>query len=240
MIAMVFAAGVGSRLKPLTDKVPKALVEVNGKPLLLHAFDYLSQYGVTKVVVNVHHHYEQIINFCESLSPEFELIISNEHVKLLDTGGGLKKAASLLGKQDQVIVLNADILTNIPLDALMDEHLRNGNLATLAVRHRNSSRKLIFNNVSLLSGWKNDKTGEVIKTKPWDDHYKELAFCGVQVLSPEIFEMFPDQEVFSTITWYLELSKKQRIAGFEWNNGYWFDIGSVEKLLKAEEALTKY
>ena len=232
---MIFAAGIGSRLKPFTDNKPKALVEVNGKALLAYAIDYLKSYGITDVVINIHHFGQQIIDFCNNNNFNINITISDETNELLDTGGGLKKASNYFSGIDPIVVVNADILTDVNLDKMRSQHINSGNVATLAVRDRNSGRKLVFNAQKQLIGWKNIKTSELIEVQPIGNDNLELAFSGLQIISPKIYQHFPDKNKFSIIELYLELAKFQNIGAYIQNEGYWFDVGSNEKLQIAND-----
>lgn len=240
MKAMIFAAGLGSRLQPLTDKKPKALVEVAGKTLLLRAINYLQSYGIHEFVINTHHFSNQIIEYCMQLSNQLNIQISDESDHLLDTGGGLKKAGKWLKDIDEpLVVLNADILTNLNLDDMLKAHMQMNNLVTMAVRDRESSRKLVFNKDLMLVGWRNLATGEVKEIKTFEkfDHF--YAFSGIHILSSELFSLFPEKDEFSIIDFYLEIVSTKNIGAFVHNHGYWYDVGTVEKLKKAEEYFGK-
>lgn len=236
---MIFAAGLGTRMLHFTKHKPKALVEINSQPLIWHSINYLKEAGVSKVIVNVHHFTEQIKSYFTNHSFGIDIIISDETEKLLDTGGGLKKASNLFSKKDSIIVVNADIITNLNIKKILAKHRKEKNLATLAVRDRESSRKLIFDKkTNSLIGWKNLKTGEIIKNSNlYTDNY-EVAFSGLQILSPKIFNFMLEKEVFSIIELYLKICNSQKIAAFLSNDGYWFDVGSPEKLEKTKKQLS--
>lgn len=235
MKAMIFAAGIGSRLKPYTDSKPKALIEVNGKPLLTHAIEYLRSFGINDIVINVHHFGQQIVEFCTNNNFGVNITISDETNELLDTGGGLKKASTFFSGIDPIVILNADILTNINIDKMLNEHIKERNIATLAVRNRLSSRKLIFNQYEELVGWKNISTSETIEVSDINEHAKEYAFSGLQIVSPKLFQHFPDVNKFSIIKLYLEIAKYQKIGAYVQSDGYWFDVGTNEKLREANK-----
>lgn len=239
MEAMIFAAGMGTRMQHFTKNKPKALIEINKKPLIWHNINYLKKAGVTKIVVNTHHFAEQIKNYLKNNFWELDILISDETQKLLDTGGGLKKASKLFSKKNYILVINADIMTNLDIKKMLDKHKEKKNLATLAVRDRESSRKLIFDkSTNTLIGWKNLKTGEIIKHSNTDDNNDyTFAFSGLQIISPEIFNFMLKKNVFSIIELYLKICNTQKIGAFFSNDGYWFDVGSPEKLEKAKEKL---
>ncbi len=237
MKAMIFAAGLGSRLKPHTNRIPKALVEVSGKPLLLLAIEYLKKHGVTEAIINIHHFGEQIIEYCSKNNFGIDIYFSDERNQLLDTGGGLKKASEWLSGSEPFIVVNADIITNVNIQDMFKHHKQNGNVVTLAVRDRDSSRKLMFNDGNELCAWKNTITNEVIKVNNTFQNTFEYAFSGLHVISPSILIDFPSQETFSIIKFYLGAAKKYKIGGYVHNDGYWFDVGTPDKLFAAEQYL---
>jgi len=191
MKAMIFAAGLGTRLKPLTDSIPKALVLITGKPLLEHIILKLKNSGFDEIIVNVHHFPDQIINFLkEKNNFGIRIEVSDERELLLDTGGGIKKVESFFDDGKPFLVHNVDILSNIDLEVLYNNHSQTNPLATLVVSHRNTFRYLIFDDELKLKGWINEKTGE---TKPIEfiylEKYNKLAFSGIQVLSNEVFKL---------------------------------------------------
>ena len=235
---MIFAAGLGTRLKPLTDSIPKALVEVAGKSLLEHCILLLKNHGVNKIIINVHHHADQIISFIDSkVQFGIEILISDERDELLDTGGGLWKVRKELESTGPFFVVNADILSNIDLSRMMDQHLKTNTLATLAVRERKeSSRQLLFDEVGNLGGWKNLKSGEEIILKK-DEKLAPLAFSGIHIISPEWFDLNNQSGKFSIIDSYLELGKTHAIKSFRHDDDYWFDVGSPDKLNAANDFL---
>lgn len=232
MKAMIFAAGLGTRLQPITNDKPKALVEVNNKTLLEIVIQRLQKFGFTEIIVNVHHFADQIIEYLKA-NDNFgmQIAISDESDKLLDTGGGLKKAKSFFDDQP-FLVHNVDIISDINLADLYKFHFNSKALSTVAVRNRVSSRYLLFNDNNLLSGWKNVKTGETIITREPEDELKPLAFSGIHVIDPEIFVLMPDEEVFSIIDLYLTISRKEKILAYRDDNSFWQDVGKIEDLNK--------
>ncbi len=232
MIAILFAAGLGTRLKPFTDNHPKALAVVNGKTLLERNIEYLKSYGIKEFVINVHHFADQIFDFLEK-NENFgvNIQISDESDEVLETGGGLVKAKDLLGNQP-FLVMNVDILTDLNISELMKFHLENQPLVTLAVSDRKSSRKLLFENNNQLKGWKNLNSGEEIiaSEKP----LTEKAFSGIHIIHPEIFEKMPNSGKFSIMTTYMELMKTEKILGFDHSGGILVDVGRPESVLEAE------
>jgi len=234
---MLFAAGKGTRLKPLTDHHPKCLVQAGGKTLLEHNLRYLQKAGVDTVVVNVHHLGQQVIDFIEQQDQGLDIHISVEE-DLLETGGGLLKAAEHFRGEDFFLVCNSDIYTDLNIQSMINTHQKNDNLATLAVTQRVTSRYLRFNKDLLLCGWENQKTGETISWIKQD--YQTLAFQGVQVISPGIFDFMDNRgPAFSTIPVYLDAARAgQRVQAFPMGDAFWVDIGTVEKLELLREYLT--
>ena len=232
--AMILAAGLGTRLKLFTDKHPKALVPVNGKSLLQRNIEYLQQYGICSVVVNTHHFAEQIADVITANEGWGSDVILTYEEDVLETGGGLQFASGFLKDETDFVLMNADVLTNMPLDRMMGQHLQNKPLATLAVSNRSTSRYLLFTDDNELCGWRNIKTGDV-KIAKESTSYHEKAFSGIHVISRRIFglmDSFGDK--FSMIDVYLNLAATQPVQGFA-HDGYLFaDVGKPESILLAE------
>lgn len=234
MIAMIFAAGLGTRFKPWTDKHPKALAVVNGKTLLQRNIEYLQQYDIKDVVVNVHHFPDQIIDAIEKNNGWGSTItISDESDELLDTGGGLLKAKSLLFR-DTILTLNVDILTEINLKHFLAHHQQENSLITLAVSERETSRYLLFNKYNRMIGWRNKKTGEekiVIRAK---DIF-EKAYSGLAIFQPEALDLITKRGKFSLIDVYLSLAPQNKIAAYDHTGERIIDVGKLESVAKAEQ-----
>ncbi|MFV0268255.1 MAG: nucleotidyltransferase family protein [Draconibacterium sp.] len=240
MEAMIFAAGLGSRLLGETADKPKALVEVGGKPLLGHAIGKLVSAGAQKIVVNVHHFAGQIIDFARSREWDIPVLVSDETRQLLDTGGGLKKASRLFSGKAPVLLYNVDVLSDIDLRGLLQYHQENRALATLAVRKRETQRYFKFDKQMQLVGWLNKKNGETIIARPGIfDTAEELAFSGIHVVSPQLFALFPEQDRFSLISVYLELAKTHIIKGYLHQNDSWADVGKPAELAEARKLCVK-
>ena len=238
MKAMIFAAGLGTRLKPLTDTMPKALVPVAGKPMLEHVINKLKNAGFDEIIINVHHFAEQIIDFLQA-SNNFGITIhiSDETNKLLDTGGGIKKAAPFLN--EPCLIHNVDILSNTDLKALFDYHLKSGNDSTLLVSPRKTVRYLLFNEENRLCGWINKDS---LQTKPegfiyQPDIQKEYAFSGIHVISPNLFQEMDDKWTgkFSIMDFYLQTCKDMQIGGYAKEDLRLIDIGKPETLAQAAD-----
>lgn len=233
MRAMILAAGLGTRLRPLTDSTPKALIKIKGKTLLEIAINNLVKNGFDKIIINIHHHAQQVIDYINQNKFDAQITISDETNKLLDTGGGLKQASWFFNDGESFIVYNADVLSNIDLQKLYSSHEDSESIATLAVRKRESSRYLLFNSENILCGWENVKTNEkkIIRN---DERLQQFAFSGIQILSPEIFTSMPDKDVFSLIDLYLKIGSQNEIKAFVDDESFWLDVGKPENLKAAE------
>lgn len=230
--AMIFAAGLGTRLYPLTKDKPKALVEINGQPLLQTVIERIIAAGITDIVVNVHHFSQLVKDYLASHSFEADIRISDETDFLLDTGGGLKFAEQLLNPADHILLHNVDILSDIDLNRLIINHIENEALATLAVKERPTSRYLIFDKKTMqLCGWENVKTGETLESRCTDNPVK-LAFSGIHVVSNAIFPMIPSGKKISMTPLYVEMAKTQNIRGYLHQQDQWMDVGKYEDVMK--------
>lgn len=239
MKAMILAAGKGTRLGPVTKKLPKALVKIGDTTLLENAITTLAKQGFNELVINIHHFGTEIVRFLEAHKNfGLKIVISDERDHLLDTGGALKKASGFFDKNIPFLVYNVDILTNMDLKSLIKNHISSGALATLAVRHRETSRYLLVDREGWLKGWKNVKTGERRgKLKP-DGILNKVAFSGIQVISPELFDLIPEKnEVFPILDLYLSLSANQLINTHVHDNSLWMDAGKAETFGQAESLL---
>ena len=234
MIAIIFAAGLGTRFKPWTDKHPKALAVVNGKTLLQRNIEYLQEYDITDVVVNVHHFPDQIIDFIEKNNGWGSTVtISDESDELLETGGGLLKAKHLLFK-DTILSFNVDILTEINLKHFLAHHQQENSLITVAVSERETSRYLLFNKYNRLVGWRNKETGDekiVIQAK---DIF-EKAYSGLAIFQPEALDLITLRGKFSLIDAYLQLAPENKIAAYDHTGERLIDVGKQESVKLAEQ-----
>lgn len=234
MKAMIFAAGLGTRLKPFTENHPKALAIVNRKPLLQRNIEYLKSFGIDEVVINVHHFADQIIEFLEENNYfGIKITISDETDQVLETGGGLVKAKTNF--DEDFLVMNVDILTDLHLTNFIKAHQENKALVTLAVSDRNSSRKLYFNDKKELKGWQNLKTEEEIKAVDSLDDLNDLAFSGIHVINPALFDKITETGKFSIMKVYMDLMKTESIIGFNHSGGILIDVGRPESVLEAEQ-----
>jgi NDP-sugar pyrophosphorylase family protein len=237
MKAFILAAGLGTRLYPYTSDKPKALVELKGMTLLERAIRKVNELNVSEIVVNVHHFGSQIIEYLkEKENFHLPIIISDEQDQLLDTGGAILKAHSLLGDHEPFLVYNVDILSSVNLKELMAYHVQKGGLATMAVRDRKTQRYLVFNSEMLLSGWRNVKTGEETMIRS-GTNLQNLAFSGIQIVQPEIFPLITESGKFSIIQLYLRLAQSRQIYGYHDHSDLWMDLGKPEELAAAEKII---
>lgn len=228
MEGFILAAGLGTRLRPLTDDRPKALVEINGVTLLERVIHRLEGAGIRHIVVNVHHFADKVVDFIGSKDWQAKVDISDERDLLLDTGGGLKQAALLFSGRENVLVHNVDILSDIDLRELDASHRSQGNLATLCVSQRETKRLLEFNEGGLL-------IGRTDTSRP-SPHTYHLAFSGISVVSPELFALLPEADhPYPVIDEYIRLSADgRRIGSYRHSPEHWLDVGKPETLKKAQ------
>ena len=251
MKAMIFAAGLGTRLKPLTDTLPKALVPLAGKPLLQWQIERLKAAGITDIVVNVHHFPDMIINYLHD-NDNFgcRIAVSDERDMLLETGGGLRKAEALLGSEVQefrssgegILICNVDILSNIDIPTLLNAY-NPDEMGVVVVSERDTQRYLLFDEENRLCGWTNIATGEVrgeeAIRRGGEQVMKKLAFSGMQVLNPRIFDCM-DKVVeqkgdkFSLIDLYLSIAEKEILRAYIPENYRMMDVGKITQLSEAE------
>ena len=230
MRAMILAAGLGTRLRPLTNERPKALVEINGRTLLDIALEQLRGFGIREVIINVHHFPEMIADYLTRNSNfGMNIALSREDV-LLDTGGGLKKAAHFFLEQESdepFLVHNVDVLSTIDFGRMLQFHHERNALATLAVQQRQSSRQLLFDEGLQLCGRSREDGAAEMARQP-------LAFCGIHVISPRIVPLMTEEGVFSIVDSYLRLAKEgEKIIGFQADEYYWRDVGTMTSLERA-------
>jgi NDP-sugar pyrophosphorylase family protein len=231
MKAMILAAGVGSRLRPLTDTCPKALIDINGVPMLEIVLRRLINAGYTEVVINVFHLADMIVDFLRVRNNFGIHIEISRETELLDTGGGLKKVASFFNDGRPFLVHNVDVLSNIDLNKMQRFHVENGSLATLAVQDRITGRYFLFDEKGMLRGWESVKENRVEWTTAPLAGFQRLAFNGIHVISPEIFPKMREEGAFSIIPTYLRLAgEDEKILAFRVDDYYWRDLGRLEKL----------
>jgi N-acetyl-alpha-D-muramate 1-phosphate uridylyltransferase len=234
MKGMILAAGLGTRFKPWTDTHPKALALVNGRSLLERNILYLQSFGIYQVLVNVHHFPDQIIEAIEKNKGwGSQVTISDESAAVLETGGGLKKARGFFD-EEAFLLMNADILTDLNLSAMIAFHNLKKPLVTLAVTERVSARYFLFDENDRLAGWRNSKTGEEKLPVP-GDHLTGKAFSGIHIISPEIFPLIHREGKFSIVDVYLDLAASNTILGFDHSGSNLVDVGKPESVDIAEK-----
>ncbi len=232
---MIFAAGLGTRFKPWTDKHPKALALVNGKSLLERNVRYLQEYGINEVVVNVHHFPEQIIQaISENKGWGSKIIISDESGEVLETGGGLKRAKSFFDSREPFLSLNVDILTDLNLNNLIQFHQEHKPLISFGVTDRKTSRYFLFDEDLRLRGWKNVKTGEERLSSSTQSLIPKAYSCVV-VFQPEIFSLIAQEGKFSLVDVYLDLAEKHKILAMDHTGDKFVDVGKPEAIALAED-----
>ncbi|MER3464650.1 MAG: nucleotidyltransferase [Chitinophagaceae bacterium] len=233
MKAMIFAAGLGTRFKPWTDKHPKALAIVNGKSLLQRNIEYLQQYRINDVIVNVHHFADQIVNAIHQNNGwGSNIIISDERDEVLETGGGLLKAKKLLD-DETFLTINVDILTDLNLKAFLSAHQQENATISLAVTDRTTSRYLLFNEYNRLCGWRNVIEGKERIAIQGED-LKQKAYSGIAIFQPTVFQLIPFTGKFSLIDVYLHMAPQEKIFGFDHSESKLLDVGKPDSVAKAE------
>ncbi len=240
MKAFILAAGLGTRLQPLTNTKPKALIEIAGKTLLELTISRLVSYGIKQIIINVHHFADQVKSYLkEKNNFGIDITLSDERKQLLDTGGGLKKVSWYFDDGKPFLIHNTDVLTNIDLGQLINYHKSEEQIATLAVQKRKSSRYFLFDNEKNLCGWENVMTGEKKITRTPKGQLQSFAFSGIQIAEPKMFNLMPNTEVFSIVDLYLSIASNYRITYFDHTNSIFVDLGKKENLIEAEKILNK-
>ncbi len=229
MKAMIFAAGLGKRLGKITESIPKALVDINGKSVLQMAVEKCSAYGFNDIIINVHYFADMVEDEVRRLNRMgFTISVSDERDKLLENGGGLYKARDFFDKTP-FLLYNVDIISDLDLSALYALHLNKKGLATLAVRHRPGNRFLLIDKNGQMRGWRNISTGEQILAGDDEKGLSEIAFSSMHIVEPEIFN-FMHEGFYSMIDLYLNLAREHNIYTLKHDEGYWIDIGTPESL----------
>lgn len=233
--AMILAAGLGTRLKPWTDNHPKALAMVNGKSLLQRNIEYLQEHGIFEVIVNVHHFGYQIIKaIAENNGWGSDITISDETATVLETGGGLKKAAWYFAGTEHFVLMNSDVLTDMDLTTMMAAHITYKPLATLATTYRETSRYFLFDDNNILCGWRNVKTGDEKIVRP-SAALTQKAFSGIHIINRQLLPLIKQEGKFSMVDLYLSLAGDNVISSFDHSSSKFIDVGKPESIAKAEE-----
>jgi NDP-sugar pyrophosphorylase family protein len=240
MDAMILAAGLGTRLRPLTDRTPKALIPVGGVPILERVVSRLVRAGADRIVINLHHLGDAIREFVAAKRNfGVEVVFSDESDALLETGGGLLRAAPCLGRDAPFFLHNGDILTDLPLDRMYAEHLESGAISTLAVMEKPSSRQLLFDEIGLLG--REDRGKDLrLEARPAVGPVRPLGFGGVHVISPGLLDRITESGAFSILDTYLRLAAEgERIRPFRIDSALWIDIGKPDQLAAAEARMER-
>jgi len=226
--AMILAAGLGTRLRPMTDQLPKALVKWDGIPMIEHIILKLKAHGFDEIVINVHHFAQMIIDYIKQKDQYgIRIEFSHEREEPLETGGGIKNA-SWFFSDEPFLVHNVDIMSNMDLSEIYNTHLSNNAIATLAVKERVTSRSLLMDPHGLLKGWRDNRTGETILMDDDDRHLTPIAFSCVHVMDPGILKLFPGEKRFPIIPFYLELARTRQVKLFRHDRDTWTDMGKLE------------
>ena len=239
MKAMILAAGLGTRLRPLTDDRPKALVEVAGRPMLEWVICRLAGHGFTDIIINAHHFAEQIEDFAARYEDSGVSLTVSVEEDILDTGGGVRKAAWFFD-DEPFLVHNVDVLTDLDLSGLMQFHQTSDAVVTVAVKERKSSRHLLFDETEQLGGWRSDVTGETRLVRPMTGTVTPLPFMGVYAMSPSALGMMEDTGPFSIIEFFLDLagadlaSTGGPVRACRADKARWADLGSRDRITSAE------
>jgi N-acetyl-alpha-D-muramate 1-phosphate uridylyltransferase len=229
MKAMIFAAGLGKRLGDITETIPKALVDINGKTALHRAVERCSLYGFNDIIINVHHFAEMVEEEVKKLNRlGYSIAVSDERKMLLENGGGLYKARDFFDRSP-FLLYNVDIISDLDLSSLYSLHKEKHGLATLAVRHRPGKRFLLVDDSGQLAGWRNNSTGEEILARSSSEKLSEIAFSSMHIVEPEIFT-YMKEGIYSMVTLYLELAGEHPIYTLKHDEGYWIDMGTPESL----------
>jgi N-acetyl-alpha-D-muramate 1-phosphate uridylyltransferase len=237
MKAILFAAGLGTRLKPFTDQHPKALAMVKGKTLLQRNIEYLQLYGIRDVLVNVHHFAGQIVDAVNSNKGFGSAVtISDESDAVLETGGGLKKAAWYFEGNEPFVVMNVDILTNLNLQRMTEAHLQKRPIVTMGVTTRETSRYFLFNEKNILCGWENTSTGERRMSRD-EPGLTRKAYSCVNIFEPALLPLIWQEGKFSLVDVYLDVAKQHDIIGYDHTGDLLCDVGKPESIVRAEAFL---
>jgi NDP-sugar pyrophosphorylase family protein len=235
MQAMILAAGLGTRLKPVTDYIPKALVKLNGTTLLEITIRKLIDNDFRKIIINIHHFSDQIKAFLNVNTFAADIIISDETELLLDTGGGIKFAKKYFD-DSPILIHNVDIISDLDLKDFYQYHISDDSLASLCVGKRASNRYLLFNKNKILCGWQDVAKEKKIVVRD-EPNLEQYAFNGIHLINPELIDLFPDEKVFSIINAYLKVAESEDIQAYVTNDINWVDVGKSDSLQKAEELI---
>ncbi len=240
MKAMIYTGGLESRMQPSSSEKPRELLEINGEPLLGMLIKRLADQGFKEIIVNVHHFAARILDFVRDADFGDVIVeVSDETDLVLDSGGGLKKTAWFFDDNRAFLVYNLEVLSDTGLKLLYDSHNGSGALATLLVRKREATRFMLFDDDMRLCGWQNLETGEEVVYSGRSQHLRKMAFSRIQVVSPALFNMMPEKDVFSLVDIYLHLARRHLIRGYIDNESIWMDLARAEGVIEAEKLFRK-
>ena len=238
MKAMILAAGLGTRLSPLTDSKPKALVPFRGVPMVESVIRKLYGAGIHEIIVNVHHFAEEVTSFLERLNiGGLTIHISDESAQLMDTGGAVLLAREFFKGEKNFLVHNVDVQTSLDISALIEAHQKEDCLVTMAVKKRTTSRSLLFDEDKKLIGWRHNETGEERFVSAHPDKSHDYGNSCVQVISSELFDYYPDTKPLPLVQMFLDLAADHEICAHIHNQDYWYDLGRYENFQQAEKEL---
>jgi len=241
MKAMILAAGLGTRLKPLTNTLPKALLNVGPFTLLEFAILKLKNAGFNEIIINVHHFPELIRTYlAENNNFGCNIAISDESGHLLETGGGIKKASWFFTGEKAFLVYNVDIVGDLDLKKLYNHHLAESNIATLVLRRRETTRYLLFNQQMQLCAWENKATGEKRVARETHETLTPFAFSGIHVVSPDLIGMMQKEDRFSIIDTYLKIAGSLTVGGLIDESPLWADAGKPDSLAEAAKIAAEF
>jgi MurNAc alpha-1-phosphate uridylyltransferase len=237
MKAIIFAAGLGKRLGNITVNIPKALVDINGKTALQRAVEKCSEHGFDDIIINIHHFADMVETEVKALNEKgFTVSVSDERGQVLETGGGLYKARNFFDR-NPFLIYNVDIVSDLDLTSMYRYHLKMKGLATLAVRERPGNRVYLVDNTGRIRGWRNRSTGEQLLCETNSDDLSEIAFSGMHIVEPEIFN-YMNEGIYTMTSLYLQLASGHKIYTYRDDSGYWGDIGTPESLEYVKKLVT--
>lgn len=232
---MILAAGLGTRLRPLTDSIPKALVKIKNQTLLEKVIQRLKSFGFDQIIINVHHFADQIIQFIKNNNSfDIQIEISEEDT-LLNTGGGLKKAAWFFDIDEPFLLHNVDVLSDLDIQQLINFHNKNNAMATLATRTRKTTRYFLTDSQNNLCGWESLQSNEKTIVRQPEGELSRISFMGIHVISPKLLPLLPSDDTFSIIDAYLQLAENNTIKAMPCNEYRWLDLGKPEHLQNADK-----
>lgn len=235
---MILAAGYGTRLRPITNSIPKALVKINNQTLLEIVIQRLKSFGINEIIINVHHFADQIIQFIETKNAFGIRIEISKEDTLLDTGGGLKKAAWFFDSDEPFLLHNVDVLSNLDILHLAKFHQEKKALVTLATRHRDTTRYLLIDSENNYCGWESIRINQKEIVRKPIGKLSRISFMGIHFISPKLLQLLPPENIFPIISAYSNLAQDSKIKSMSCDEYLWLDVGKQEELQKADDFLS--